>query len=148
MKQHISRIALLIAVFFIQGCAFIQLIDIVKLSGDYLIYEQIKECRSKELTLEIWVKRPVENPDEDIWTKDIFMKVTIHRKNPVTLIIYDELKKSDSTKGNPSRTFTERPDFEKIMSSPSTTVQEFFTIFKSIAAAYYGLIDECLYGFK
>lgn len=148
MKQRITLIALLMAVLFIQGCTFIKLIDIVKLSGDYLIYEQVKKCQSKELTLEIWVKLPVENPEEDIWTKDIFMKVTVHRKNKVTLIIYDELKKSDGTKGTPSRTFTERPDFEKIMSSPSMTVQEFFTIFKSIAASYYGLIDGCLYGFK
>lgn len=51
-------------------------------------YEKIKTCDGKEMKINFFVRDPSDNPDEDIFTKELIVKIRIFKSKYGALILW------------------------------------------------------------
>ena len=150
---------------FLAGCIAIRP-NPERLKRDTLIYAPAKVCRSPNLTMEIRVRAPLINPEEDIWTKDIQYIFHLRwKKRVITLVRYHTVEIDPKT-GHPiPRTFSEFPEsviigpdlefvkklpdirkiLKSIISSRPVFIWEVKALNEAFSNSYYDLVEKCLY---
>lgn len=129
---------------------------------DLLIYERAVVCRgvefgSPELDVTVYLARPIENVNQELWTKD--MKLEIRKndpRDPLTIVLYHKTKADTKSGRLIERTFSEftKSQLDEIrlddIFSPDRdiTVGDVLTLRKELGVSYSNLIDRCIYGFK
>lgn len=145
----ILKLLIALGAMFLISCSIIP-VDQSRTLNDILRYQKIKKCKSPDLEITIYVERPIENPEEDIFTKNIKMEVAVPRSEGILILtLYHETTTDTRANKIIDRTFStlETPKIQNIFSEPSLTFGELQKLFAEIAMPYSELIDRCIYKF-